>query len=190
MAITVQKATPTCSAWPSASVIIYGQLLSSSVLAGGSCTVPGTFEWTAPSTAPGTGSTSEGVSFTPADTTDYNSFKRSGQCACCTVVGCGGRVVHSESIHLRSDCDLDLHSRADLQYWSDTYRILGTYCERRSPGISTNRRGALPRSPLGFSRLGRTRSPRPTVEIPTTNNPFYSFISTSGDECRALQFVL
>ncbi len=74
VAITVQKATSTCSAWPSASVVTYGQPLSSSVLSGGSCTVPGTFAWTAPSTAPGAGSTPESVSFTPADTTDYNSL--------------------------------------------------------------------------------------------------------------------
>jgi hypothetical protein len=72
-AVTVTEATPTVSAWPTASAIAYGQTLASSTLTGGTASVPGTFAWTAPTTAPGIGTSSESVTFTPTDTTDYNS---------------------------------------------------------------------------------------------------------------------
>ena len=46
--MTVNKATPTVSAWPTASAITYGQTLASSTLSGGSASVGGTFTWTTP----------------------------------------------------------------------------------------------------------------------------------------------
>ncbi len=67
------KTTPTVSAWPTASVITYGNTLASSILSGGSASVSGTFTWTTPTTAPGAGSPSESVTFTPSDTADYNT---------------------------------------------------------------------------------------------------------------------
>jgi len=67
------KGTPTISAWPTASSITYGQTLASSTLTGGTASVPGTFAWTTPSTAPSVGLQSESATFTPADTTDYNT---------------------------------------------------------------------------------------------------------------------
>ena len=77
-----QKTTPTVSAWPTASAITYGQTLASSTLSGGSASVSGTFGWTSSAVAPGAGTPSEGVTFTPADLTDYN-----------TVAGSVGVVV-------------------------------------------------------------------------------------------------
>jgi len=71
--VTVNKATPTVSAWPTASSISYGQTLASSTLLGGSATPTGTFAWTTPSMVPTAGTPSESVTFTPSDTTDYNS---------------------------------------------------------------------------------------------------------------------
>jgi hypothetical protein len=71
--VTVNKATPSVSAWPTASTITYGQTLASSMLTGGTASVGGTFAWTTPSTTPGAGSPSESVTFTPSDTTDYNT---------------------------------------------------------------------------------------------------------------------
>lgn len=78
--VTVNKATPTVSAWPTASAITYGQSLASSALTGGSATVPGgsasvpgSFAWTAPATLPKTGTPSESVTFTPTDANDYNT---------------------------------------------------------------------------------------------------------------------
>jgi hypothetical protein len=71
--VTVNKATPTVSAWPTASAITYGQTLASSTLSGGSASVSGTFSWTTSTTVPGAGSPSESVTFTPTDATDYNT---------------------------------------------------------------------------------------------------------------------
>jgi hypothetical protein len=71
--LTVNKATPTVSAWPTASAINLGQTLASSTLSGGTASVSGTFAWTTPSTSPGAGTPSESVTFTPADTADYTT---------------------------------------------------------------------------------------------------------------------
>ena len=46
--------------------------MSNSTLSGGTASVPGTFAWTTPSTVP-TASGSYGVTFTPTDTSNYNS---------------------------------------------------------------------------------------------------------------------
>jgi glucuronoarabinoxylan endo-1,4-beta-xylanase len=68
-----QKTTPTVTAWPTASAITYGQTLASSTLTGGTASVSGSFSWTTSTTAPGAGTPSEGVTFTPSDTTNYNT---------------------------------------------------------------------------------------------------------------------
>src|SRR5580698_2464898 len=77
------KTTPTVTAWPTANALTYGQTLASSTLTGGTASVSGSFSWTSSTTAPGAGTPSEGVTFTPADTTDYN-----------TVAGSVGVVVN------------------------------------------------------------------------------------------------
>ena len=79
--VTVNKATPTVSAWPTASAITYGQTLASSTLSGGTASVGGTFAWTTPSTSPGAGTASESVTFTPTDATDYNTVTGSANIA-------------------------------------------------------------------------------------------------------------
>lgn len=71
--VSVNKATPTVTAWPTASAITAGQTLASSTLSGGIASVGGTFAWTTPTAAPGVGNYSESVTFTPTDTTDYNT---------------------------------------------------------------------------------------------------------------------
>ena len=75
LAITqaVVQATPNVTAWPTASAITYGQALTSSTLTGGGNTPAGSFGWTAPGTAPDAGTSSQGVTFTPTDTTNYNT---------------------------------------------------------------------------------------------------------------------
>jgi hypothetical protein len=69
--LTVTQATPTITTWPTASVITYGQTLASSTLVGGAGSTPGTFAFTTPTAAPGAGTASQGVTFTPTDATDY-----------------------------------------------------------------------------------------------------------------------
>jgi len=71
--VTVNKTTPTINAWPTASGITFGQTLSSSALTGGSASVAGSFAWTTPSSTPSTGTASYSVTFTPTDSTDYNT---------------------------------------------------------------------------------------------------------------------
>jgi len=65
--------TPAVYSWPGASDITFEQTLDSSQLIGGSAAVSGTFSWTAPGTIPPVGATTESVTFTPSDTTDYSS---------------------------------------------------------------------------------------------------------------------
>jgi hypothetical protein len=71
--VTVNKAAPSSITWPTASSITYGQSLASSTLSGGASTPAGTFAFTTPGTAPPIGTNSQSVTFTPTDTTDYNS---------------------------------------------------------------------------------------------------------------------
>src|SRR5215472_2251585 len=71
--VSVKKVTPTVSKWPAASTITYGQTLSSSTLTGATTSVPGAFKWTVPSIVPTAGSQSRSVTFTPTDSTDYNT---------------------------------------------------------------------------------------------------------------------
>jgi hypothetical protein len=73
VSVTVNKATPTITTAPTASAITYGQALSSSTLGGGVGSVPGSFAFTTPSTTPSIGTASQSVTFTPTDTTDYNT---------------------------------------------------------------------------------------------------------------------
>ncbi|GFO54908.1 hypothetical protein GMSM_19150 [Geomonas sp. Red276] len=71
--LTIVKANPSVSTWPTASPITFGQTLASSTLTGGTSTPTGTFTFTAPGTSPGAGSSSQGVTFTPSDPANYNS---------------------------------------------------------------------------------------------------------------------
>jgi hypothetical protein len=77
----IQKAMPTVTVWPTTTSITYGQTLASSTLSGGTSTPAGTFAWTTPSTAPGAGTAAQSVTFTPTDTTDYNTVVGSASVA-------------------------------------------------------------------------------------------------------------
>jgi len=73
LSLTVNKAAPTVSTWPTASAITYGQTLASSMLTGGTASVAGTFAWTTSTTAPTVGTASNSVTFTPTDAVDYTT---------------------------------------------------------------------------------------------------------------------
>ena len=78
VAQTVNQATPTIATEPTASAITYGQALSLSTLTGGAVTsggnpVAGSFAFTTPGAAPGVGTPTESVTFTPTDTADYTT---------------------------------------------------------------------------------------------------------------------
>ena len=71
--VTVNKATTTVSAWPTASAIYYNQTLASSILTGGASAVAGLFSFTAPATTPNAGTYAAAVTFTPAASGNYHS---------------------------------------------------------------------------------------------------------------------
>jgi CSLREA domain-containing protein len=74
VALTVTgKTTPTVTTWPTASPLNPGQTLASSTLTGGVASVQGNFAFTIPGTVPPSGTSSQSVTFTPADTADYNA---------------------------------------------------------------------------------------------------------------------
>ena len=77
VSVTVTKATTSITTPPTASSIVYGQTLASSTLSGGVGSVAGTFGWTTPSTAPSAGTASQGVTFTPSDTDNYQTASTS-----------------------------------------------------------------------------------------------------------------
>ncbi|HTW82279.1 MAG TPA: Ig-like domain repeat protein [Terracidiphilus sp.] len=63
--VTVLPATPTVSAWPTASAIAFGVSLNGSTLTGGTGSVAGNFGWTDNTVQPLAGTTSNSVTFTP-----------------------------------------------------------------------------------------------------------------------------
>jgi autotransporter-associated beta strand protein len=67
------QTTPTITVLPTAAAITYGQTLANSALTGGSVSVPGTFEFTSPATAPIAGTATYQVIFIPSDETLYNT---------------------------------------------------------------------------------------------------------------------
>jgi len=73
VSLTVSKATPIVTTWPSATAITYGQTLAASTLSGGAASVAGSFAFTTPTTAPAAGTAAQGVTFTPTDTANYNT---------------------------------------------------------------------------------------------------------------------
>ena len=77
VSVTVNKANPTVTTLPTASVITYGQTLADSTLGTGSVSVAGSWAWLDSTIAPNAGSASQTAVFTPTDTTNYNSVNRS-----------------------------------------------------------------------------------------------------------------
>ena len=73
VSVTVNKATPTIVSLPTASAITVGDTLASSTLTGGSASTPGTFRFTTPSISPSAGTSNQSITFTPTDTTNYQT---------------------------------------------------------------------------------------------------------------------
>ncbi|MFN6052388.1 MAG: MBG domain-containing protein, partial [Planctomycetia bacterium] len=69
----IAKAVPTITSNPSASSLIFGQTIASSVLSGGAANVPGTFAFDYTGTQPSAGSSPQTIVFTPTDTVNYQT---------------------------------------------------------------------------------------------------------------------
>ena len=75
VAITVNKANPTVTVWPTASAVTFGAALSTSTLSGGAANVAGTFAWKNSATIPAVSNSGYPVTFTPTDTANYNTVE-------------------------------------------------------------------------------------------------------------------
>jgi sugar lactone lactonase YvrE len=73
----VDKAIPVIHLQPTASAITFGQSLSSSVLSGGSASVPGKFAFASVLTVPGIGTAVQPVTFTPIDSSRHDTASTS-----------------------------------------------------------------------------------------------------------------
>jgi hypothetical protein len=116
VSVTVNKATPTGIAWPSAtSIPIAGAVLSTSTLtpntgtAAGidSTTIDGNFTWAVPGTLSAAGTSTYSAIFTPDDSSDYNSVNGSVILSANT---CGmqddanlANLVNSTALYVSSD---------------------------------------------------------------------------------------
>jgi autotransporter-associated beta strand protein len=69
----ITRAPTTITTAPTATAITYGQTLASSTLSGGVGSVPGSFAFTAPATQPSAGTAPHSVTFSPSDTTNYQT---------------------------------------------------------------------------------------------------------------------
>ena len=72
--VIIDKGNPFVTQNPIASAITAGQTLGTSILSVGAASVDGTYAWTTPSTVPAVGTASYGVTFTPTDAVNYNTF--------------------------------------------------------------------------------------------------------------------
>ena len=71
--IQAAKATPDVTTWPTATPITWVQTLADSTLSGGVASVAGAFAFTTPGVTPPVGTNEVAVTFTPTDTTNYNT---------------------------------------------------------------------------------------------------------------------
>jgi len=89
--ITVSKATPIVTTWPTAAAITYGAALSTSTLSGGVVSVDGTFAWTNGAIIPTVNNSGYEVTFTPTDAANYNTV--ANNTAAITVNRAAGAAV-------------------------------------------------------------------------------------------------
>ncbi len=114
--LTITNDTRTASSVtgsPTGSVITYGAALSASTLSGGSATpAGGTFAWTTPATVPAAGTTTAGVTYTPADLTSYT-----------TSTGTGNITVNQRSVTLTGSRSYDTTTAAAAGILSITNKV-------------------------------------------------------------------
>ncbi len=116
--LVISKATPTVITPPTASAIITGQTLASSTLSGGAASVPGTFTFTTPSTAPALGTASQAVTFNPTDTANYNTANTTASVtvfATALAAWAGGYGL--SGANAAADADPDRDGIANLFEW-------------------------------------------------------------------------
>jgi alpha-tubulin suppressor-like RCC1 family protein len=146
----IAKATPTITSIPTTSAISYGQSLTSSSLSSGTASVPGVFAFSTPNTTPSAGTSNHTVTFTPADTVNYNPVS-------CTV----GVTVNPVALN---SSNIAFTAPANLVYSGTQKAFTAT-----ASGISTG-------FTYSYSGIGGTSyGPTPT---PPTNAGNYTVMAT------------
>ena len=146
----IAKATPTITSIPTTSAISYGQSLTSSSLSSGTGSVPGVFAFNTPNTTPSAGTSNHTVTFTPADTVNYNPVS-------CTVgVTVNPGVLNSSNIAFTAP--------ANLVYSGTQKAFTAT-----APGISTD---------FAYSYRGIDGTSYGPTSTPPTNPGNYAVTAT------------
>jgi hypothetical protein len=113
LTVNITKANPTITTNPTASSIKYAQALSASSFSGGTTTpAAGTWTWNSPSTIPAPGTASYAATFTPTDTTNYNT-------------GSANISVTSQIAQARNTAGAASPTQPSAIYLGDTNRTFG-----------------------------------------------------------------
>ena len=162
--LTVERLNPVILRLPSARVIGHGKPLSSSILQGGSASVPGTFSFSIPSKIPEIGTFEETVKFTPSDLTRYVTIETP---VSVTVVPLP--VILSEPIATAtagSEFSYQINATNDATLYHAIGLPAGLWINRRTGVISgktafTGQKVVV----LGASNMGGTRTAMLTLNV-------------------------
>ena len=198
---TFTLTSPTISAWPTASAITYGQSLASSTLTGGTASVAGSFNWTAPNLYPGAGSHSEGVTFTPSNTTEYSTVAGSVSVtvnkAALTVTASNAAVSYGAAIpsitpaysgFVNGDTASSLTTAPSCTTTYTTTSIPGSYPSSCSGAIDANYAISYVAGAVTVNKATPTVSAWPTASAITYGQTLASSTLTGGTASVAGSF--
>ena len=148
--LLISPALPEITQAPTASAIIYGQTLASSILSNGVASTPGTFSFTSPSLAPNAGTTNVSVTFTPSNTNDYTGASTN---VTVTVTKAFGTVVLSNMVQVYNGTAgvvaatttptnlavvLTYNGSSNAPTNAGSYTVIGTINDANYQGSATN----------------------------------------------------
>jgi hypothetical protein len=113
VSVTVAKATPSVSAWPSAAEITEGQTLADATLSGGAASVSGSFDYEAPTTIPSAGTYSAAVRFLPDDTANFMTVLGSVDVLVIAPVASEGETTEGEGETAEGEGETDAEGEGE-----------------------------------------------------------------------------
>jgi DNA/RNA endonuclease G (NUC1) len=158
-AVVVEKGTPTISTPPLASGLTEGQTLLASMLSDGiatygDVTVPGAFTWSLPSAQPEGGTSSQFVTFTPSDGSNYQV------------------VTFSINVTVNS-------AQTPMQSWADGFGLSQANAE---PGADPDGDGLSNAGEFAFGTSPVDASSRPVTQSSVTGGIKITYLQRSGVE--------
>jgi VCBS repeat-containing protein len=174
--ITVTAMATTVSTWPTATAITYGQTLASSTLSGGVASVPGTFDFTTPGTAPDAGTAAQAVTFTPTDAVNYSAVSGTASVlvnqATATVVLGGLTAVDDGTAKAASATTVPAGLTVGLTYdlsatapsLPGTYAVVATVSDPNYVGSASGSLVISPKAPV-FSGYSASSKPNQAIGI-------------------------